>query len=432
MAEPSTVTAFPEPAPAMDRRIERKRWRRLAPWAGGAAVLLLTLVGYLFFFAPGAGAKAVRASELEITAVRRAPFHDYVPARAVVAPMQSVFIDAVEGGQVRQLVAEDGDLVQPGSLLAVLSNPQLEREVGAREADVTGRMSDVRGQLLQLQRSRLDRERETNQAAYDLLRADQTLQIRSSLHQKGYLSDAELATVKAEADHHRRRLQSLRSGGAREATMVASQTAEMRQTLAQLQENLVAVRRSLDALQIRAPVAGRLTAFELQPGQTVAQGQRVGQVDTEGDYKLTARIDEFHLGRVSLGQRAVARHEGRAYPLTVSRILPQVKEGGFEIELAFAEGQPPGVRRGQTLDVEVTLGDTKPALVLPYGPFVENTGGNWAFVLAPGGGRAERRDIRTGRRNPQEIEVLSGLRPGERVVTSSYDGFAKQTRLILR
>lgn len=431
MHEVSPLRVQADAAPPMDRRIERKRWRKLAPWGAGLAALLVTAAAYLTL-SPGAGAKAVEASSLQITEVRRAPFHDFVPARGVVAPLQTVFIDAVEGGQVRQLVAQDGDLVQTGSLLAVLSNPQLEREVGAREADVTGRMSDVRGQLLQLQRSRLDRERETGQAGYDLLRAERDLQIRRSLHQKGFLSDAELKTVQDEAAHHRSRVQSLRAGGAREASMAAGQTAEIRHTLAQLQENLVAVRRSLDALQIRAPVAGRLTAFELQPGQTIEPGQRVGQVDSEGDYKLAARIDEFYLGRVSLGQSAVARHEGRTYRLTVSRIYPQVRDGGFQIELAFAGGQPPGVRRGQTLDVEVTLSDTRPALVLPHGAFVEATGGNWVFVLAPGGRRAERRSIRTGRRNPQEIEVLSGLRPGERVVTSSYDGFAKQTRLILR
>ncbi|HEX8569057.1 MAG TPA: HlyD family efflux transporter periplasmic adaptor subunit [Caulobacteraceae bacterium] len=415
----------------MDRKIERKRWRKYAPWAAGAAVLAGLAAVYLAF-APGGGAKAVKASELEITEVKRAPFHDYVPARGEVTPLQTVYIAAVEGGQVGRLVAADGDVVQAGALLAVLVNPQLEREVGAREADVTGRIADVRGQMLQIQRSGLDREREVNQARFELLRAEQNLQIRRSLHQKGFLSDAELETITAEAAHHRTRVNALRSGREREAAMTSVQVGEIRQTLAQLQENLFAVRRSLDALQLRAPAPGRLTAFELQPGQTVERGQRIGQIDTEGAYKLTARVDEFNLGRVNLGQTATARHEGRVYRLRVSRILPQVSQGGFVIELAFEGGQPPSVRRGQTLDVELTLGDTAPALILPNGAFVEATGARWVFVVEPGGRRAERRAVQTGRRNPLEIEVLGGLNPGERVVTSSYDGFAKQTRLILR
>jgi HlyD family secretion protein len=429
-AVPSSPDASAAP-PSMDRKIERKPWKKLLPWGIGAGVLALGAAAYLIF-SPGAGARAIDREDAEITEVRRAPFHDFVPARAEVAPLQTVFIDAVEGGQVAQLVAQDGDLVMQGSLLAVLSNPQLARDIGAAEANVTGRISDVRGQLLQLQRSRADRDREIGQAGYDLLRAEQQLSIRQGLHQKGFLSDVELKTVQAEAAHHRSRLSSLKAAGAQENAMTARQTAEIQQTLRQLQENLIAVRRSLDALQVRAPVAGRLTAFELQPGQTVKAGERVGQVDTEGAYKLTAGIDEFYLGRLSLGQTATARHDGKTYRMRVSRIFPQVANGRFRVEFAFVGEMPPGVRRGQTLDVEVTLGDTRPALVLPNGPFVETTGGQWVFVLGDDGRTAERRTIKTGRRNPQEIEVLSGLRPGERVLTSSYDGLANQTRLILR
>jgi HlyD family secretion protein len=214
--------------------------------------------------------------------------------------------------------------------------------------------------------------------------------------------------------------------------MASRQAAEMGQTLQQLQENLGAVRGSLDALHVRAPVSGRLTAFQLQPGQTVRAGERVGQIDTEGAYKLTARVDEFYLGRLSLGQIANVEHEARDYRARVSRIFPQVVSGGFQIELTFVGATPPGIRRGQSLDAEITLGDTRPALVLPNGPFLEATGGNWVFVLNRDGRRAERRTIRTDRRNPQQVEVTGGLQPGERVVTSSYDGFAKQTRLILR
>ena len=350
MPEASLHPRLVDAPPPMDRRIQRKRWRKLAPWGAGAAVLAAAGAAYLAL-SPGAGAKAVDSARVEISEVRRAPFHDFMPARGEVAPLQTVFIDAVEGGQVAQLPASDGQLVQAGALLAVLSNPQLQREVGAGEAEVSGRMSDARGQLLQLQRSRSDREREVQQASFDLLRAEQNLQIRRGLHQKGFLSDAELATITAEAEHQSRRVNALRASGRSEAAMAAGQSTEIGKTVRQLQENLVAVRGSLTALQIRAPASGRLTAFELQPGQNITRGQRVGQIDTEGAYKLVARIDEFYLGRVTLGQSAMAEHEGRDYPLTVSRIFPQVRNGGFQIELAFSGAAPPGVRRGQSLDV---------------------------------------------------------------------------------
>ncbi len=415
----------------MDRRIPRSPWRKRAPWLGAGGAAALATVGYLLI-APGAGSKAVERSTLEINAVREAPFHDYLPARAQVTPLQTVYVDAVEGGRVERLATQDGDLVQPGALLAVLSNPELERDVGAREAEIAAGISDTRGQLLQVQRGGADREREVAQAQFELLRAEQTLQIRKSLHDKGFLSDVELKTVTEEAAFRRNQLNALRAAQRSESATLSRQTGEIGQTIARLQENLATVRRSLDALQVRAPVAGRLTAFELQPGQTLTRGQRVGQVDTEGAYKMVAQVDEFYLGRVSVGQPGVAQHDGARYPLRVVRILPQVRDGRFQVEFGFNGRPPAAVKRGQTLDLEVTSGATRPALVLPTGAFLESSGGAWAFVTGSNGKTAERREIRTGRRNPQYVEVLSGLKAGEQVVTSSYEPFAKQTRLVIR
>jgi HlyD family secretion protein len=414
----------------MDRRIERKRWRRWAPAAGGVALLLSAAIAYLLI--SPAGARAVEASDVQITAVRSAPFQDFVPARGVVTPLQSIYLDAVEGGRVERLLVADGAVVPAGTVLAALSNPELEREVGASEAEISARMGDARGQMLQLQRSRVDRDRELAQARYERLQAEQALDIRQTLHDKGFVSDAEIRTLTATLEHHRARVAALEASAGPEAELIAGQNREIRQSMAQLQDNLASIRGSLGALQIRAPTAGRLTAFDLQLGQRVEAGQRVGQIDSDGGYKLSAQIDEFYLGRVSIDQTATAEHDGRTYQLRVSRIVPQVVEGRFQVELTFVGDQPPNVRRGQTLDVELTLGATRPAMVLPHGPFMAATGGSWVFVVDKGGRRAERRAIRIGRRNPQFVEVLDGLEPGERVITSSYDGFSEDARLILR
>ena len=414
----------------MDRVVVRRRWRKWTPAIIGAGVFVVALAGYLAL--SPMGARAVEADGTEVTEVVQADFHDFVPARGSVTPRQSVFLDAVEGGRVDRLMVEDGAAVQSGQLLAVLTNPQLALEVGSREAEISARLGDARGQLLQLQRSRVDRERELAQARYDLLRAEQNLEIRSGLHAQGYVSDAEIRTLTVEANHHRQRVAALEASMRPEAEMMRGQSAEIRQMQAQLQDNLGSVRGTLDALEIRAPTAGRLTAFELELGQTVTAGQRIGQIDTEGDYKLTAEVDEYYLGRVSVGQTARAEHEGRTYNLRVSRILPQVTEGRFLIELTFQGEAPASLSRGQSIELELTLGATQPALVIPNGPFMQETGGTWIFVVSEDGGRAERRPIRIGRRNPQFVEVLDGLRPGERVLTSSYDGLAEETRLVLR
>ena len=428
MDEPPRPSTNPA---AMDRIIVRSPWRKRLPFIAAGIALALTAAA-AFTFMPGADSLVVERDDVEITPARQAAFKDYLPVRAEIAPRETVFIDAVEGGRVERRLVEDGALVGAGTLLAVLSNPQLELEVTSREAQIAGGLSDVSGQRLALERTRLEREREISQANFELLKANRELQVHRSLHSKGFQSDARLEIATTEANYHRQRVAALQQGARQEAGLTAGQRAEIGRTADRLHGNLREVREGLRALEIRAPVAGRLTAFELQPGQAVQPRQRVGQVDSEGAYKLTAQIDEFYLGRVSVGQSATAEHEGRTYRLRVSRIVPQVQEGRFQTELEFVRETPPSLRRGQTLDLEVTLGDTRPALILPNGPFVETTGGTWVFVLEPGGRRAERRTIRTGRRNPLEIEVLSGLKAGEQVVTSSYEGFARQSRLILR
>lgn len=413
----------------MDRVVARKPRRRWLPALLGGGALGVALAAYLVIAPPGA--RAVEAEGAEITTVTEAAFHDFVPARAQVTPRVTVYLDAVEGGRVERLVAADGALVGAGELLATLTNPQLALEVGSREADISARLGDARGQLLQIERSRVDRDRELAQARFDLLQAEQKLGVRQRLHDQDIVSDAELKIVAAEAAHHRARVAALEASIQPEVRMMRGQAREIQQMQAQLHDNLSSVRASLEALKLRAPVAGRLTAFDLQLGQTVAAGQRVGQIDSENDYKLTADVDEYYLGRVNPGQVATAQHEGRTYRLTVSRILPQVRQGRFQIELVFQGATPSSLRRGQSLDLELTLGATRQALVLPNGPFMQ-AGGGWVFVVGADGRRAARRAIRVGRRNPQQVEVLSGLRPGERVLTSSYDGFAQETRLILR
>jgi HlyD family secretion protein len=239
-----------------------------------------------------------------------------------------------------------------------------------------------------------------------------------------------LKTYADTAAYYRSRLSALKAGQAQEAKIETDQAAEIKQTGARLTSNLDVVRSSLDALTIRAPVAGRLTDFTLEPGQSLKPGDPVGQIDSEGAYKLTADVDEFYLGRVTAGQPATADLDGTTLPLTVSKVLPQVTQGRFRTELTFNGPMPQGLRRGESVDIRITLGDTKPALVLPNGGWLEG-GGAYVFVLTQNGKRADRRAVAVGRRNPEQVEITSGLRPGERAVTSSYTGFDKFTHLIL-
>lgn len=361
------------------------------------------------------GSTDLAAADLETGLVQHGRFDDTLPLRASVAPRVTTLLSAMAGGQVARLAVQDGTLVTAGQPLAELTNPQLKLDVLTREAAITSQLGQLTGEDLALERSRLDRADQTATASYDLLKARRELDVRQQLHDMGFVSDAGVRSYREEADYQGRRLSGLAKGQAAENRTATQQAGRLAQARSELEANRAAVRAGLDALVIRAPVAGRLTNFTLQPGQTLKAGDTAGQIDSEGSWKLIADVDEFYLGRVAVGQKAAAGD----LRLTVSRVLPSVTDGRFRIELTFAGAPPPGLNRGQTIDARVTLGAAREALLAPVGGWVDSGGGSSAFVVDADGRHARRTAIRIGRRNPEVAEVLSGLAPGARIVTTN-------------
>jgi HlyD family secretion protein len=417
---------------AMDRLVAKPAKRRRLVLIAAGGVALLAVAAAAIWLMPSSHAIALKRGETEIAPVQRAPFQDYLPLRAEVAPLTTVYVTAVEGGQVDQVLALDGAAVAAGAPLARLSNPQLRLDVTAREAEIAGRLGDVSGQQLALQRARVEREREIDETRYNLLKARRELDKRQRLRAVGVESDAGVKSFADETEYLEARLKALQGGQARETALGDAQEAQVHALAGRLNANLQVVQDSLKALTVSAPVAGRLTNFVLQPGQALKAGDTVGQIDSEGAYKLSAEIDEFYLGRIAAGQTATVQVGGRTVTTRVTRVLPQVIAGRFHAEFGFDGASGAALRRGQTLDMRLTLGDTRQALVLPNGAWMEGSGGAYAFVLRPSGDRAERRVITIGRRNPQQVELTSGLRAGDKVVVSSYSGLEPYAQLILR
>jgi HlyD family secretion protein len=420
----------PQSGGGMDRVVESRRLSTRVK-IGLAATGLVILLVLFYFFAPSANSQTVPVSRLTISNVSQGRFDDFLPLRARVEPLITVFLDAVEGGRVERVVVEDGTMVQPGQLLAVLSNPELQLNVLARQTEVTQQINSMRSQELALNQSRLSNERARIEAELAADTARRQYEMQRPLAERGFVAGRTFMDSRDTYESNRRRAEVIRRQQASDERLQTAQLSELRAATASMNQSLQIARSSLDSLNLRAPVAGQLTSFDIQIGQSLQRGQRLGQIDSAGRNKLRAQVDEFYLGRVTQNQVANAEVNGRTYRMRVSKLYPQVRNGAFEIDLQFVGQEPADLQRGQTVQIRLTLGAPAPARLIPNGSFYNETGGSWVFVVAPDGRSAVRRQVRLGRRNSDFIEVLEGLDPGERVITSPYTGFAERDRLSL-
>jgi HlyD family secretion protein len=413
---------------AMDRVVERKRIdRRILIGAGVAGVLLLILLFWLF--APRANSQSINPDRLTISSVEQGVFEDYLPVRARVTPMVTVYLDAVEGGRVEKKLVEDGAQVVAGQPLAVLSNAELQLSTLEKQAEVEQQLNNMRSQELALTQTRNNNLRDLNQAETELAKARRQYDLQKPLSEKGFVSMKTFNDTRDDLTYQQQRLQILKRSIADTERLQSSQLQQLRAASSSLMSSMGIAQSSLGQLNIRAPVTGQLSGFDIQLGQSLQQGERIGQVDSAGADKLQADVDEFYLGRVRVGQTATADVDGKTYRLKVAKVYPQVRNGQFQVDLVFDGPEPASIQRGQTVQAKLTLGDSSRAVLIPNGAFFNDSGGNWVFVVDPGGKSATKRQVQLGRKNSDFIEVLGGLRPGERVITSSYSGFTDKTNL---
>jgi len=413
---------------AMDRVVVRKRIDRKILIAGGAAGLLLLLILF-WLFAPRADSQSVSIDRLTISDVQRGVFDDFLPLRARVTPLVTVYLDAVEGGRVEKKLVEDGAQVVAGQPLAVLSNAELQLSTLEKQAEVEQQLNNMRSQELALTQTRNSNLRDLNQAETELTKAKRLYDLQKSLADKGFVAMKTYNDTKDDLQYQQQRLQILKRSIAQTEALQTSQLQQLRSASSSLNTSMGVAQSSLGQLNIRAPVTGQLSGFDIQLGQSLQQGERIGQIDSAGADKLQADVDEFYLGRVQVGQGASADIDGQTYRLKVAKVYPQVRNGQFQIDLVFDGPEPKSIQRGQTIQAKLTLGDSSRAVLIPNGAFFNDTGGAWVFVVDSGGKSATRRQVQLGRRNSDSIEVLGGLKPGEKILTSSYSGLVDKDHL---
>ena len=414
----------------MDRRVEKTpSYVRFGIYAV-AGIAALLFAWWFVDMLSGGRSLSVNSQRVTVSDVTVGTFEDFIPLRGRLVPRSTVFLDAIEGGRVDEILLEDGALVEAGDMIAVLSNTNLQLEVLGREAAVTEQLNNMRTIELQLEQNRLAHKRNLIEIDYQITRLSREIARQRELISKNLVSQSTVDQLEDELNYYENRREITLESQATDAQMQEQQLRQLRDAGTQLEAGLGFARKNLEDLSVRAPVSGKLSGFNIEVGQSITRGGRLGQIDDPDGYKLNVRIDEYYLGRVDLQQVAIAEHNRQELGLEISKIYPQVIEGQFEVDMKFND-EPVGLRRGQTLQLRLTLGDNTDAILIPNGAFYQETGGNWVFVVSPDGSEAIKRSVKLGRRNTSFIEVLDGLEPGEKVITSPYTSFVGMDRLNL-
>lgn len=415
----------------MDRQIEKKSFLRRYAWYIAAAAALAALLVWIVL-GTTANTTTVDASDITISDVTRGKFDDYVRLNGQVLPIQVVQISPEEGGIVREKVVEEGTRVRKGDVILRLSNSNLDLQILNAEAELAEKQNLLRNTQVAMQQDRLNNRTEQATLDTDCDRKRRAYEQNARLYKERLISK-EVYLQSREDYNLARRKQSLISQRLKQDSLYRHvQMAQMEDNLDNMRKNVLLVRDRKNKLEVRSAIDGELGLLDVELGQNIAAGQNIGQINDLSDFKVQAQIDEHYIDRVRPGLSASFSRDGKTYRLRVRKVYPEVRNGTFRTDFVFVSERPAQMRSGQTFYVELALGKSQQATLIPRGTFFQTTGGNWIFVLDKSGRKAYRRNISIARQNPQYYEVTDGLEPGERVITSGYEAFKDNEVLVIK
>lgn len=415
----------------MDRQIEKKSFLRRYAWYIAAAAALAALLVWIVL-GTTANTTTVDASDITISDVTRGKFDDYVRLNGQVLPIQVVQISPEEGGIVREKVVEEGARVRKGDVILRLSNSNLDLQILNAEAELAEKQNLLRNTQVAMQQDRLNNRTEQATLDTDCDRKRRAYEQNARLYKERLISK-EVYLQSREDYNLARRKQSLISQRLKQDSIYRHvQMAQMEDNLDNMRRNVLLVRDRKNKLEVRSAIDGELGLLDVELGQNIAAGQNIGQINDLSDFKVQAQIDEHYIDRVRPGLSASFSRDGKTYRLRVRKVYPEVRNGTFRTDFVFVGERPAQMRSGQTFYVELALGKSQQATLIPRGTFFQTTGGNWIFVLDKSGRKAYRRNISIARQNPQYYEVTDGLEPGERVITSGYEAFKDNEVLVIK
>ena len=416
----------------MDRIIEKKKWTTQRIITIAAIAVFAFFLIYLLFIRDKRSKVLVSSDQVTIVRVMEEKFQEFIPVDGVVQPLNTVYIDVVLGGTVEKKFVEDGAMLEEGDTIVLMSNASMQLSYMDQETRMYDAINNLQNSRIALEQNKFLRQREITNLLY------QIDQVKTNFtRQKELFADSVISLVEyedAERDHSftmkqlgiSLELQRLDSVSAEE------QKRQIDASIQRMRANLEQLRENMDKLIVRAPSDGVLTSFDVEIGENIPAGTRIGRIDILGGYKMRASIDERYVSRVEIGQEAELDFAGETYTLNVSKIYTGVTGGAFQCDMQFAGGQPDGIKRGQTIQMRLMFSSATDAMIIKRGGFFQETGGNWIYVVDPAGDFAVKRNIRLGRQNTRYYEVLEGLEPGEEVIVSSYDTFGGKEKVVFK
>ena len=415
----------------MDRPIEKKSFPRRYAGYIAAAVVAVALLAWLIFGST-ASTMTIDSNEITISDVIRGEFDDYVRLNGQVVPIQVVQISPEEGGIVREKVVEEGTRVRKGDVILRLSNSSLDLQILNAEAELAEKQNLLRNTQITMQQDQLNNRTEQATLDMDCERKLRAYKQNSRLYNEKLISQEEFLKSREDYDLARRKQQLIGQRLNQDSLYRHVQMEQMEDNLQNMRKNVLLVRERKNKLEVRSNIDGELGLLDVELGQNIQAGQNIGQINDLSDFKIETNIDEHYIDRVRAGLTATITRDGKQYQLRVRKVYPEVRNGSFRTDFVFEGTRPEQMRSGQTYYVELALGKSSQATLIPRGTFFQTTGGNWIFVLNRSNKKAYRRNISIARQNPQYYEVTEGLEPGERVITSGYEAFKDNKVLILK
>lgn len=416
----------------MDRIIEKKRWsrKRILTISGIVAIILLIAASY--YYTSGNSKLDVDTDRITISEITKGSFQEIIPVNGIVLPLTTIYLDAVEGGRVEEKYVDDGTMMKKGEPIIRLSNTDLQLGLVTQQTNVYNLLTQMQISKNAAQQNTVSKLNQMTDVESQLMEAERVYNLDKHLYDEKVIGSQEYQQALNNYNYYLQKKQLNDKILQQDSVSTEQQLIQARQSFEGSQNALNVMRQKVGDLIVRAPIDGQLTSLDAEVGQTKNKGDQLGQIDVLDGYKVRVDIDEHYISRIYTGLKGSFDFADTTYELVIKKVYTQVTNGRFQVDMEFAGKAPKGIRRGQTLQIRLALSDERQAVLLPVGGFFQQTGGNWIFKVADNGKTAYKVDIQLGNKNPDYFEVLQGLKPGDKVVTSSYENYGNMQELVLQ